>query len=169
MLSATWMDHLQTTSSLLKLWMAWKTVPKVGWSRLCYIFSFVCLCFFLNGFVSITVLFIVIFNIIWFEFRKLILSFLLYFLVRLLLLLLGYISYRLAVSRYNTLSTLRPGNLSFLQYLSGYYLDPKSCQVEWLQRDKVTVGSMASFLVKVSVESSISRQDYFKKCFTNFI
>lgn len=72
--------------------------------------------------------------------------------VRFLLLLLGYISYRVAVSRYNTLSALRPRNLSFFQYIIGYYLDPKSCRVEWLQEDKVTVGSTASFLVKVGDE-----------------
>ncbi|XP_028409718.1 LOW QUALITY PROTEIN: apoptosis-resistant E3 ubiquitin protein ligase 1-like [Dendronephthya gigantea] len=65
---------------------------------------------------------------------------------RLLLLLVGYKSYQYVVSRYNSLHSR---DITFLQYFVGYYLDPMSCQVEWLQRDKTAVGSTASFLVKL--------------------
>ena len=70
------------------------------------------------------------------------------FSVRLLLLLLGYGFCHMSLHRYNS---RRAGNLTFFQYLIGYYLDPKSCQVEWLQEDKAAVGSTASFLVKVRI------------------
>ncbi|CAB3984927.1 apoptosis-resistant E3 ubiquitin ligase 1-like [Paramuricea clavata] len=73
--------------------------------------------------------------------------FLFKWLFRLLLLFLGYASYHVAVSRYNAMRRNR--NLTFSQYFIGYYLDPSSCQVEWLQKDKTAVGNTASFLIKL--------------------